>query len=269
MDNFIREKAYFLFDEYRLPDSKQYSRIYIGNEFCDRRIPSVDFLKRIAKWCSGAPMELTLVTPCMTDAGLKPLKAALDYLSGENKKLEVVINDWGVLRVLRRDYPSSTFILGRILVSRYLCRFFSHEAVGQFSSSVEKKKFYCFFPGAFLELMKEYGIKRFEFNSYNHLYLTQEQLIENGIMAHIYFPYTYLTVTRHCRFPNHYDPVPLVDVTICHDECVGRYAVLSNCLHERELIEYGNARFIKEKDIFHNTEYSIDRVIYNDFKLES
>ena len=70
MDKLIKEKAYFLFDEQKICGKQRYSRIYIGNEFCDRRVPSLDSLKKIIDWCSDMFCELTLVTSCMTNEGL-------------------------------------------------------------------------------------------------------------------------------------------------------------------------------------------------------
>jgi len=239
-------------------------RYYLGNEFCDRRIVTPAEIEE-AFTSVGETNGITCITPFMTNEGFGRIGKTFEVLAKKNERNEIVINDWGMLGFLRREYPHFTFILGRILVSRYLTQFLNWDNARKFKQSKETQAFYCQFPQAFIVLMKKYGIQAFEFNSFSHLYVTQKQLVENGIRTHIYFPYTYITVTRHCRFPGMYEPQPLEDVPDCHRECHERYAILSNRLHENVVLENGNARFLREKVFPQGFDHSIDRVIYNDY----
>lgn len=88
------------------------SRIYLGNEFCERLIPTPKELEQVQLWAGQQALDLTLVTPMVTDAGLRRLDILLPRLPDGS---EVVINDWGVLLRLRTDYPSLVPVLGRML----------------------------------------------------------------------------------------------------------------------------------------------------------
>jgi len=87
-------------------------RIYLGNEFCERLIPKAADLQQAQEEATGQGMELTLVTPMVTDFGLERIEKLLPRL-GEGS--EVVINDWGVLQRVRTAYPALKPVLGRML----------------------------------------------------------------------------------------------------------------------------------------------------------
>jgi hypothetical protein len=87
---------------------RKFERAYWGTELCENLIADASALERVV--AGGIP--LTLLTPYVSDRGLarlRPLFAALPVGS------EVVFNDWGVLRVLRREYPSLRPVQGRLL----------------------------------------------------------------------------------------------------------------------------------------------------------
>ncbi|HAK55488.1 MAG: hypothetical protein QF463_10920 [Vicinamibacterales bacterium] len=105
----------------------QVTRVYLGNEFCERLIPSAQLLERAHTAAAERGLALTLLTPYVTDDGidrLRPLLSRLEGLAGlapfapvagRGDGAEVVVNDWGVLRLLRREFPTLTPVLGRLL----------------------------------------------------------------------------------------------------------------------------------------------------------
>lgn len=80
-----------------------FTRVYWGTEFCENLIAPE--LPRFS-------LPLTLLTPYVSDRGLARLKPLLDAAPSGS---EVVFNDFGVLRLLRREYPSLIPIQGRLL----------------------------------------------------------------------------------------------------------------------------------------------------------
>jgi hypothetical protein len=76
----------------------RFTRIAYGTEFCENLIPSRDSLRAVA--ASGRP--LTFLTPYAGDEGIANIRALLPELPAGS---EVVFNDWGVLRMLRREFP--------------------------------------------------------------------------------------------------------------------------------------------------------------------
>jgi hypothetical protein len=102
------------------PPGERWSRLYLGSEFCQALLPGAAGLSaRLAR--VPADVALTLVTPPVTDAGMTRVEALLGALAswldrarGDASGAEVVVNDWGVLRLLR-NRPRFTPALGRLL----------------------------------------------------------------------------------------------------------------------------------------------------------
>ncbi len=85
------------------------NRIHLGNEFCERLLPTPSELLQVQQQAQQLELDFCLVTPMLTDAGFKRLDALLPLLA---EGAEVVINDWGTLQQLRADYPGLVPVLG-------------------------------------------------------------------------------------------------------------------------------------------------------------
>ncbi|MCK5805828.1 MAG: hypothetical protein KAI66_23555 [Lentisphaeria bacterium] len=98
-------------------EGRQFSRIYFGQEFCEHLIPPPEDLEQAYYYCMQLGWDFTYVTGYVTDAGLETLQKNLTMLSNchGGEEIEVVVNDWGALRVLRRDFPAMKPVLGRLL----------------------------------------------------------------------------------------------------------------------------------------------------------
>jgi hypothetical protein len=59
-------------------------------------------------------MRFTLLTPYVSDAGIELLRPLFEILS-EVGDGEVVFNDWGVLNLLRREFPGLKPVQGRLM----------------------------------------------------------------------------------------------------------------------------------------------------------
>src|SRR6185369_1773187 len=81
-----------------------FSRWVYGNEFCEHLIPAPGKLEQVIGAASERGLPLTFLTPYCSDAGIEALIPLFDLLSSTTDS-EVVFNDWGVLNVLRRDFP--------------------------------------------------------------------------------------------------------------------------------------------------------------------
>lgn len=107
-------------------DGHTISRLYFGQEFCEQLIPSADDLARAHSFARQLEWDFTYVTGYVTDAGLAKVKQNLSRLLDIDDCAEVVVNDWGVLRLLSREFPSLKPVLGRLLVKqKRLCRYTS------------------------------------------------------------------------------------------------------------------------------------------------
>jgi len=88
------------------------ARLHVGNEFCERLIPSPTMLKRAIGLADAAGLALTLATPSVPDTGLARLRRLFRLLPEGS---EAVVNDYGVLRLLARQFPALEPVAGRQL----------------------------------------------------------------------------------------------------------------------------------------------------------
>jgi hypothetical protein len=86
---------------------EKYDFIYIGSEFCFKKIPSSDTIKKINH------KNIVLMTPILTDNYLKIIKKILDTV----KISEIIINDLGLLEYLIKKHPEIKINIGRVLAT--------------------------------------------------------------------------------------------------------------------------------------------------------
>jgi len=89
--------------------------MYFGVEFCQHLLPDSDDIIAAIEECDAHALGFTLLTPYVTDAYLEEVDALVEtMLEKEAPDPEVVVNDWGVLRRLKRGYGDRIkIILGR------------------------------------------------------------------------------------------------------------------------------------------------------------
>ena len=91
---------------------RRLDRLHFGSEFCETLLPGEAQLRLAASKAAGAGIGLSLVTPAVSDAGLRRITALLPLLPAGS---EVIANDWGVLRLLRENHSAIIPVAGRIL----------------------------------------------------------------------------------------------------------------------------------------------------------
>ena len=82
-----------------------------GNEFCERLLPEPEMLRAAAAAARSRGLAFTFLTPYVSNDGLARLRELFSVLDAG----EVVFNDWGVLNVLRREFPHLRPVQGRLL----------------------------------------------------------------------------------------------------------------------------------------------------------
>jgi len=102
----------------RLIEPAGYDRLYFGSEFCEKLIPGQGELKRALAYAVKRELSFSLVTPYVTNKGMNELLPLFDALAASRVPCEVIINDWGVLRLVNRKYKSFYPVLGRLLTKQ-------------------------------------------------------------------------------------------------------------------------------------------------------
>lgn len=99
--------------------SNHFSRLYFGSEFCQYRLPKLRDIQKAYEASLDAGLLFTFVTPYVPQQGLTQLEEILKYLDQKaeqnNEKVEVVVNDWGVLYAIKHSYSQLIPIIGRLL----------------------------------------------------------------------------------------------------------------------------------------------------------
>lgn len=173
------------------------SRLYFGNEFCQCLIPSLKDLKIVLSTAFKKDLSFSLVTPFVTDGGMKRLIPLFNFFSDNVSPVEVIVNDWGVLHLMG-EYPSLKPVLGRLMnrmvrdprIARY---YTSAEALEKALKAIQQSSITAL---SYRNLLKDYGVNRVEFdNLYQGLDLN---LKEMGLGGSLYIPYGYVTTGRIC-----------------------------------------------------------------------
>jgi hypothetical protein len=97
-----------------LPEGRL-AALYFGTEFCEDRLPEVEEAAPICALARDHEVEAVLLTPVVTDEGLRRVVRLLGDLQDRGWQPAVVFNDWGALDLLRRQFPSHPRRAGRLL----------------------------------------------------------------------------------------------------------------------------------------------------------
>jgi hypothetical protein len=176
-----------------------YQRIYFGAEFCEHLMPNPRELRQAIDWARVHKRHLSLMTPYMTDAGIKKARGLLsvlnEYAAESQLEIEVVVNDYGALHLLMNE--SVTKVIGRGLSKQRRdprlrgddpC-ISGQEATGHQYSLL------------FLRFLCEHGIYRVEFD--REITGASLPLIDaSDVPIHysVYASAAYVTTTRLCHY---------------------------------------------------------------------
>jgi len=243
---------------------KKYSRLYFGNEFCERLIPNKEDISFVLEFIKRKKIELTLITPYVTDNGLNNLKNLFKLVIKENLSNEIVINDWGVMRLLLNDYKEKfKLVLGRLLTKQKrgprILHFINNlpkEALNHFKSS-------NIIDPTMIHFLSKRNIGRVELD--NPLQSIGMDFSKTKIKASMYYPYSYVTTTRMC-LTNSCDKVTergRIGIFPCGRECQNYYFILKQKEMPKKLILKGNTQFYKNSTLPKKLEKTgIDRIVY-------
>jgi hypothetical protein len=195
---------------------KGYDRVYIGSEFCQNRLPSADAFFGLAKIFKG---PLTLVTPLLSDSGLDGAVALIKAVApAKGKPLEVVVNDWGLLRLMEKNRRARP-VLGRLLM---------WEIAG-----MDKK-----FLNAFCRRYRAAGVE-----TDNAEVLASLKGYTGPV--HYHYPFRFKSVTRFCSFIRDFNSAP------CSMDCGSAFVKLSHKAIPEPIYMQGNAYFTPNKPLKH------------------
>ena len=170
----------------------EFSRHAFGTEFCENLLPSEDALREVARESPA----LTFLTPYVSDRGIARLRnlfALLDHA-------EVVFNDWGVLRLLRFEFPHLTPVQGRLLNKSLrdprVTSIYAETASSSPESSLRVLQTSNLDNASYLALLERYGVHSVELD--NLPQGTDTSFAANGVTVSMYVPFGFISTSRVC-----------------------------------------------------------------------
>jgi hypothetical protein len=236
-----------------------FSRTYYGAEFSEALIPPPEELERCLFTSLERGLSFTFVTPRVTDHYLEKLKGCFDFLIRASFGTEIVVNDWGVMRLLRKNYNKLLPVLGRLLNR-------SHKEYEKSNAANLK-----YFP--YRRFLLHYGVKRVEFDC--PIQATGINLEKTGLGGSLYFPHDCCVIggTYHVEDTSMYSIDENTRCSECIKECnnvtdelpqadssmTGEEVVLP--VNGRTPFDASKAAYL-EKNLVRVTNSTIDRLIY-------
>ena len=267
------------FENLKYFSKNKYQRIYWGVEFCQNLIPNLAATKMALRLAEENGLHFTLITPFVTDTGLKRLIEIFTWFKGHKLKPEIVVNDWGLAWYLHNEFGGYFELsLGRLLARQnrnpLMKKFFQKHPPSAFRDKSGKISL-IFYRGpgqscqqeasssyvavaSLQKFMVKLGIKRIELNN------TFQGLNLAGIRLKktVYTPYVNISTTRFCPMESKLQKTYRIDV--CKRECQNYYYILRNkIIGPVAIYKRGSTIFYKNPlDMEKAQEIGVDRVVF-------
>ncbi|HKQ74473.1 MAG TPA: hypothetical protein VJ810_12350 [Blastocatellia bacterium] len=175
----------------------KFTRCAFGNEFCENLIPSTAAFESALESTRTHGLAFTFLTPYVSNEGLAALRPLFESLSRQCGG-EVVFNDWGVLNLLRREFPSLTPAQGRLLNKslrdpRVTTVYAGAPAPAPALSVLQRSNLDC---ESYTDLLSRLGVNTIEMDN-----LPQGNDLSfagNGMKVSVYLPFGFISTSRIC-----------------------------------------------------------------------
>lgn len=244
---------------WRNGDDFSFHRLYFGQEFCERLIPTKSWLEKALNFKEERSIEFTFLTPFVSEAGLRKWEEILEILYSLSPESEVVINDLGIYHLIRERFPRFTKVLGRLLTKQKRGpRILRMEGKVPEQMIEHFRRFNADVP--FLSVFyKELGFNRIELDN-----TLQGISRDSDMPASLYFPHIYVSTTRMC-LTNQSDnrKESMRAIFPCKKECRNiRFTIEHNEIPVPVTIA-GNTQFILSEKLPPSPEgLHIDRLVF-------
>jgi len=243
----LREPPALSDDLARYFGGANFTRFAYGTEFCENLLPAPDSLRAIVR----ASRPLTFLTPYVSDRGIATLRNLFALL----EDAEVVFNDWGVLRVLRTEFPHLTPVQGRLLNKSLrdprVTSIYAETAAAAPESSLRVLQRSNLDDASYLGLLARYNVRAVEMDN-----LPQgTDLSFTGVHVSMYVPFGFISTARVCMAAAlHYrGPEKFQPGAPCRHECQSHqleYAYSNSPFSNRDqkFLLKGNTYFYRHSD---------------------
>ncbi len=247
------EEAVFITGIQELKDwTGRYSRVYFGNEFCQNLIPAKKELEEILDFVLSRNINFTFVTGLVTESTLSYLQELLAIISSRNPDAEIVINDWGLLGIVRKY--NLTPVIGRLLTKqRRDPRILNLK--GRLTQEALERSKSASIGTHLIRFLRSYSVERMEIDNLPQGINANEHINSEGMHLSLYFPFNYVTTSRQCVFNN--------GSPKCAKKCKFSPILLRHRTMPIPLYMKGNTIFLENQKMpDYLAQAGIDRIIY-------
>ena len=174
---------------------KEFSRVYIGNQFCHNLFPDNEMLFKLINKAKDENYKISIAFTYMRDNHIDTYRNILGQLSkwcDENKmEIEIIVNDWGMLNIVNKDFNNNfTISLGILLNKRKKDpRMKWKIGSDKFIEARKENNLNC---GHFYDFLEKHNITRFEFESH-----VEMNKIPEGKHS-LNFPFYQMNTSQYC-----------------------------------------------------------------------
>lgn len=249
------------FSDYEILMNKSIKYLYFGHEFCQYKLPRLSDVIKAIDYSHNSDLEFVLVTPPLTDYGCKICSTYLDYFIENKIESEIVINDIGMIDLIKRKHYSGKITFGRVLEkSIHEMRLTDLEETNYYSSEgYVYMHSLAFQASSFSDFFNEYGVSRIEYDGDKYI----KNINSSKIKIDYIYPTEYLTTGRMClfRIAAQKDDERFLLNDSCSRLCNEHYEIMNKMMSYFKLDSNGNR--IREENILRkgNTLFSIDKTL--------
>lgn len=242
---------------------EKFDRFYLGAEFCENLLPPPGELCRTVEFFLRKRRKVCVVTPPVTERGVKVLRETFRLLAGlRDKTMELTINDFGALELSRGIGLAAKVNAGRLLydnifmirkntirlINAHAARFFTSQGINRF------------------EISATGSTPKTNFDKADSLGFSPAKLNFT-----LYYPFLNMTSTRTCLLGTpDIPPHESVGAIACGRECeVASFEVRHPLIKEKLLVR-GNTIFRHFPRKFYSSEKTlaamrVNRLVYCPF----
>lgn len=223
--------------------------IYIGNQFCSHLYPSLSMLKRIIEKCKKNHLEVVFMFSTMKQHEIEHIQEIINILKNYSIQ-EVVINDFGMMEMIKKDFNLIVGILLNKHVKDTRLKYHTSPAINQTSINMP---FYQSF-------LKENGFTRVSYESCGY----EMDMVKP---VDLYFPKFQMNTSGYCTMYakcHNLNRANQEEVVKCERYCESQYFLYPTHLHMvgkyNSLFGY-DIKILKDKEYLDQYLKQVDRMI--------
>lgn len=163
------------------------THLYFGSEFCEHLLPGKRTLHNGLELAREHRLHFALLTPVSSPQVMRDLQQLLPLLPPAT---EVIVNDWGVARLLRDSFPELKPAAGRIL-----CRMIKDPRLG--SPEWASQCNHATGSQHFQAILARLGLTRLEIDV--PMFASADTFTSAALPMAVHLPYAYVAKGRSCR----------------------------------------------------------------------